>query len=83
MERCCERIEEVTGRRVEHFCYPFGGVPEIGDAAPRIARRRFRSATTLLRGRCGAGADVAYLPRVPLYEGDSEPVVALKVATAR
>ena len=52
MERCCARIEEMTGRRVEHFCYPFGGMPEIGDAAPRIARRRFRSATTMLRGRC-------------------------------
>ncbi len=83
MESCCRRIEEFTGRRVEHFCYPFGGLPEIGDAAPRIARRRFRSATTLLRGRCGAGADLAMLPRVPLYDGDSAAIVALKVATAR
>ena len=83
MERCCNRIEEMTGRRVEHFCYPFGGVAEIGEAAPRIARRRFRSATTLLRGRCRAGADVALLPRVPLYESDSNPIVCLKVATSR
>ena len=83
MEACCCRIEEITGRRVEHFCYPFGGVAEIGDAAPRIARQRFRSATTLLRGRCSAGADVALLPRVPLYDGDSREIVALKVATAR
>ncbi|MEX2205345.1 MAG: polysaccharide deacetylase family protein [Myxococcota bacterium] len=83
MDACCRRIEEFTGRRVEHFCYPFGGMPEIGDAAPRIARRRFKSATTLLRGRCGAGADLALLPRVPLYDGDSTAIVSLKVATAR
>jgi peptidoglycan/xylan/chitin deacetylase (PgdA/CDA1 family) len=57
MEACCRRIEEVTGRRVEHFCYPFGGMPEISDAAARIARRRFRSATTLLRGRCHTCAE--------------------------
>ena len=83
MERCCDRIEEVTGRRVEHFCYPFGGAAEIGDAAPRIARRRFRSAVTLLRGRCNGDSDLAMLPRVPLYEGDSKPIVALKVAASR
>lgn len=83
MDACCRRIEEFTGRRVEHFCYPFGGMPEIGDAAPRVARRRFKSATTLVRGRCRAGADLALLPRVPLYEGDSAAIVALKLATAR
>jgi peptidoglycan/xylan/chitin deacetylase (PgdA/CDA1 family) len=83
LERCCRRIEETSGRRVLHFCYPYGGLAEIGDAAPRIARRRFRSAVTLLRGRCSADSDLALLPRVPLYESDSTRMVALKVAAAR
>jgi len=83
MERCASRIEEMTGRRVEHFCYPFGGLEEIGEAARRQARRRFRSATTMLRGRCKHDADPMMLPRVPLYAGDSGPLVALKVAAAR
>ena len=83
MERCCSRIEEMTGRRVEHFCYPFGGLDEIGESAPIQARRRFRSATTMLRGRCNSASDPLMLPRSPLYEGDSGPLVALKVAAAR
>lgn len=83
MERCCSRIEEMTGRRVEHFCYPFGGLEEIGLAAQRQARRRFRSATTMQRGRCNRESDLVMLPRVPLYEGDSRQMVALKVAAAR
>jgi len=83
MERCCDRIEEMTGRRVEHFCYPFGGLAEIGEAAQQVARRRFRSATTMLRGRCNCDSDLMMLPRVPLYEGNSQQMVALKVAAAR
>ncbi len=83
MERSRERIEAFTGRRVEHFCYPYGGRDEISAAACEQARRRFRSSVTLLRGRCAAGADRAFLPRVPLYEGDSRSIAALKVATAR
>ena len=83
MERSRTRIEEFTGRRVEHFCYPYGGRDEISAAAAEQARRRFRSATTLLRGRCGADSDLAMLPRVPLYDPDSRPMVALKVATSR
>jgi hypothetical protein len=35
------------------------------------------------RGRCHRDADLALLPRVPLYEGDSRGVVQFKVASAR
>ena len=77
------RIEEVTGRQVHHFCYPYGGLGEIGPLAPRIACSLFRSATTMLRGRCHKDADPAMLPRIPLYEPDSEQKVALKVSFAR
>jgi len=83
MERCCNRIEEMIGRKVEHFCYPFGGLEEIGEAAQRQARRRFRSATTMQRGRCNRQSDLMMLPRVPLYEEDSEQMVTLKVAAAK
>ena len=76
------RIEELTGRRVEHFCYPYGGSAEISAAAPSM-----RATASARRPRSCAGAaapaDLALLPRVPLYEGDSKPIVALKVATAR
>jgi len=77
------RVEQMTGRNAEHFCYPYGGLDEIGSLAPRIARSLFRSATTMLRGRCHKDTDSALLPRVPLYERDSEQRVALKVSLAR
>jgi peptidoglycan/xylan/chitin deacetylase (PgdA/CDA1 family) len=79
--RAC--IEQVTGRKVQHFCYPYGGLGEIGALAPRIARSLFSSATTMLRGRCHKDADPAMLSRIPLYEHDLEQRVALKVSLAR
>jgi len=82
MERSRARIEEATGRKVQHFCYPYGDPGEIGTLAPQIARALFRSATTMLRGRCHKNTDLMMLPRIPLYERDSEQIVALKVGLA-
>jgi peptidoglycan/xylan/chitin deacetylase (PgdA/CDA1 family) len=82
MDHSRARIEEMTGRAVQHFCYPYGDRADIGDIAPAIARSRFRSAVTMLRGRCHQNANLFMLPRVPLYEGDSEHTVALKVGVA-
>jgi peptidoglycan/xylan/chitin deacetylase (PgdA/CDA1 family) len=83
MLRSRARIEEVTARKVEHFCYPYGGVAEIGAIAPSVARSLFSSATTMVRGRCHKDADPAMLPRIPLYETDSEQRVMLKISVAR
>lgn len=83
MEQSRERIEELTNRSVRHFCYPFGGAAEIGEVAPEVARTIFESATTMLRGRCGAKVDLMRLPRVPLYESDTDEAVRLKVGFAR
>ncbi len=77
------RIRELTGQSVDHFCYPYGSPGEVGTVAPNVVRKLFRSATTTSRGRCYQGVDLALLPRVPLDEGDSVEVVALKVGSAR
>ena len=83
MEDSRARIEEVTGRPVRHFCYPYGSPNEVGRVAPKHARSRFRSATTTARGRCASGVDLALLPRVPLDIADPEAVVDFKVSSAR
>ena len=83
MEDSRARIQEMTGRPVRHFCYPYGSLNEVGTVAPAHARSRFRSATTTARGRCASGVDLALLPRVPLDIADSEEVVAFKVGAAR
>jgi len=83
MEASRERVEEMTGRGVRHFCYPFGEPPQIGRRAPEVARRIFRSAVTMERGRWMAGSHPGFLPRVALYEKDSDEVVSLKLGLAR
>lgn len=65
------RLEDVTGRPVGHLCYPYGYPRWIGDAAPRIASRIYRSATTMVRGLCTDQSDPWYLPRVSFYQSDS------------
>jgi len=83
MEYSSRRIESMTGRRVRHFCYPYGGHQEIGTTAPQTVRRFFRSATTTNRGRCSNRADLALLPRVLIDGEDSTEIAAFKVTSAR
>ncbi len=70
-----------TGRPCRHFCYPYGGSSSIGDAAPAVVARHYRSATTMARGRLGRHA-LTLLPRVPVYPHDDADLVRLKVLTA-
>lgn len=76
------RVEEATGRRVRHFCYPFGSDAEVGTLAPVLARERFASAVTTARGRCGPGDDPWLLPRIPLLEHESADEVVFKATFA-
>jgi peptidoglycan/xylan/chitin deacetylase (PgdA/CDA1 family) len=83
MEGSRNRIEEVTGRPVRHFCYPYGGRGEVGASAPAIVGKLFRSGTTTNRGRCYRRSDLTLLPRVLIDGQDSPAVGAFKVAAAR
>jgi peptidoglycan/xylan/chitin deacetylase (PgdA/CDA1 family) len=82
MEQSRARIEEVTGRRVRHFCYPFGSDPEVGTEPPDVARDRFDSAVTTARGRCRPGDDPARLPRIPMLQHEDGDLVVAKAALA-
>lgn len=82
LENSRARIEAETGRPSLHFCYPYGEPDDIGELGARAARSLFRTATTMVRGRCRPGLDRALLPRVPLYEKDDELTAELKVALA-
>lgn len=83
MKHSQRRIEEATGMPVRHFCYPYGGLHQVGTVAASIARSMFRSAVTMARGRCSSRSDPALLPRIPLYQTDTADAVEMKIALAR
>jgi peptidoglycan/xylan/chitin deacetylase (PgdA/CDA1 family) len=64
--RSREMLEEITGRRIQHFCYPYGA----HDAEARAAvaaeyRLAFGTDTSLVT----ASADPFALPRLPVFPG--------------
>jgi Polysaccharide deacetylase len=77
-----DAIEAATGAEVEHFCYPYGDLRSIGKTAPRVAAQLFRSAVTMIRGRCGEHAAPHLLPRIPLYQRDEGTMARIKLALA-
>ena len=73
-------LESVIGRRVHHFCYPYG---QYGPSHVAMARDAgFVTATTTRRSRCHGHTDMWQLPRVPVVRSTTLPVFWLKVATA-
>lgn len=72
-------LEAMLGKTVNHFCYPYGKFEARHVAMARQAA--YTSATTTVRGRVHAGADMMTLPRVPVLRSTSLPVLWLKVAT--
>ena len=77
-----EKIQDVTGKPVQYFCYPYGAPDDIGPQAPAIARRVYDISTTMIRGAVKPGTDRAYVARIPIYERDSNQVVLNKVCQA-
>jgi peptidoglycan/xylan/chitin deacetylase (PgdA/CDA1 family) len=83
MESSRRQIEEMTAKPVQHFCYPYGTRKAIGVTAPELAGDLFRSAATIIHGRCLPGADRTMLPRITLFEHYTPAMASMKVATTR
>lgn len=59
---CKHALEDITGREVRHFCYPYG---RYTDEHVRIAREAgYITSTTTKRGRARPDDDLFELPRV-------------------
>jgi peptidoglycan/xylan/chitin deacetylase (PgdA/CDA1 family) len=76
------RLEALAGTGIRHFCYPYGDREAIGELAPQLVRDLYRSATTMTRGVCAAHCDLWRLPRIPLYDSDSDQRVMTKLAVS-
>ena len=73
-------LEDVLGRGVEQFCYPYGHYAPEHVAWVREAG--YVAATTTRRGRCHPHSPVFELPRVPVVRSTHLIQLALKVWTA-
>lgn len=72
-------LQDLLGRAVEHFCYPYGAYGAEHVALVREAG--FASATTTRRGRVHPGPDLLQLQRVPVLRRTAWPLLWLKLAT--
>jgi peptidoglycan/xylan/chitin deacetylase (PgdA/CDA1 family) len=78
--RSRDELEQLLGRAVTHFCYPWGAHDErVVDA---VRRAGFLTAVTTVRGRARPAHDALRLPRVPV-RGDRSPYsLPLRVLTS-
>jgi peptidoglycan/xylan/chitin deacetylase (PgdA/CDA1 family) len=72
-------LEALTGREVQHFCYPYG---EFDEGVLEVVRKAgFASATTVRRARARPEDDPYRLPRVQVREQDPLGRFLLKLIT--
>ena len=76
---CRRDLEDVLGAPVRHFCYPYGHYAPEHAAMAREAG--YETATTTQRARVAAHDDLFALPRAPVLQSTSLPVLWMKVAT--
>lgn len=77
---CKRDLEHRVDTEVRHFCYPYGAHEHKHAAMAKAVG--YKTATTTVRSRSGAGDDLFELPRVPVLRSTSLPVLWLKLATA-
>lgn len=77
---CKAELEDILGKSVSHFCYPYG------EYAPQhvawVGEAGFATATTTTRGRCHAGSALLTLSRVPVMRSTHWFQMWLKVQTS-
>lgn len=77
-----QRLSQLTGYTIRHFCYPYGDDANIGTEAPTLVSQYYESATTMNRGVVTSKSQASRLPRIPLYPGDFHLRVVAKFALA-
>lgn len=76
---CKTDLEQITGKAVEHFCYPYG---EYGpEHVAMVQQAGYVSATTTRRGRSASGDPMLELPRVPVLRRTSRPLLWWKLVS--
>jgi peptidoglycan/xylan/chitin deacetylase (PgdA/CDA1 family) len=75
-----QALEDLLGRAVTQFCYPYGHYQALH--ANMVREAGYEAATTTQRGRCHGPLDLWQLPRVPVVRSTSWPQFLLKLLTS-
>jgi peptidoglycan/xylan/chitin deacetylase (PgdA/CDA1 family) len=71
-----DQLRSITGREIEHFCYPYGGFNETTATLAREAG--YKSAVTTMPGRARSANDLHTLPRIAPRGDESKWIFALQ-----
>ena len=66
-----EKLESITGKKINHFAYPYGSPKEIGEREYRLIQEFNFKSTFIAYGGCITERnknDITHLPRVYFYE---------------
>jgi peptidoglycan/xylan/chitin deacetylase (PgdA/CDA1 family) len=70
-------VEDVVGRNVEYFSYPFGREADLGAGIARPVREAgYRAACTTIQGAVARDDSRYLLPRLTVHEQDAESLIA-------
>ncbi len=72
-------IEQNLNDKVNSFCYPYGSSKTISKLSEKLVSEIYENATTLIRGKL-KNSRLHYLPRIDLYEDNTNALARLKVA---
>jgi len=79
VEGCKVEIESITGLRINHFCYPYGGFQDQHTSV--VEASGFITATTTNSGRVKYGDSMLQLPRVAVVRRTSRLGLLKKIYT--
>lgn len=63
-----EKLEELIGKKVDIFAYPYGSLDAVGKRERKIAGEKYRIAFGTLRAGVTVKTDSAYVPRINVNE---------------
>ncbi len=81
MTRSRQRVEEMLGRPVRHFAYPYGDPPAVNGRTAALARDcGYASAVLAYGGPLRAGAPPHALPRIPFGGSDTTDDLRIRLS---
>ena len=76
-------LENLTQKSVDHLCYPYGLLSDIGKQGVEVSKSFFKSAVTMQRAKINFNSNLHLLPRISLYNKDNIFSLFAKIISAK